>query len=406
MALIILDRSHLAEESLSQVAQNTNLTHFAFGSKARLVHDVTNVKLSQQLDIFESNIDRAFLSGASGRLLDYIGELAGIERPKAQSANVSSEEKNFNFFTYDGTFGDINNSNDISIPQGTRVSNSLDSSSRVYYRTTEDILLPASENRFFFSARSEEQGADSNVGEHSLNTHNFTNYADILNNSLLVTNSSSISYGKDELDDESYRFLIQQQSLTNAKANFIAIDSSLRLIPGISDVKRVLYKRGIATADWIIKAVTPTIPDTLIQSAQKSIDETKADSLDHRAVAPDTIDLQLTISLTYKERFTSAEKNKIKTSVRKSLISYVNNLDIGQKLILDQLVKVILNSSDKIESVGTVSKKIDKLIIYKHSFITGSKIKKTLLADYNTTSYERVIIDPNTESPVTIFDNN
>ncbi len=406
MATLTLDRSHLTEEGLNQLAQNTNLTHLAFGSKSRVLHDILVQKLEQQLTIFEQNVDKAFLRGAEGQLLEFFGEVSGVEKPKAQKASVSAEEKNFNFFTLETNFGAINNDNDIVIPKGTKIFNSPESTEKINYILTQDLILPSDETRVFFSARSEVAGSEVNVGEHTLNFHNFTNYADVLNNTLFVTNSASVTYGRPELDDESYRFLIKQQPLSNAKANFTAIDTALKQIPGVADVKRILYRRGIGTSDWIVKAVTPTVPDSLLDLCQRAIDDIKSDGLDHRAVAPETVGLQLFFSVTYKERLEDKEKSKIKTTIRRNITNYVNGLEIGRKLVLDQLINQILSSSDKIESLGTFDKKFDKIVVFKHSVVTNSRIKKVLLSDYQTEEHERVIIEPNAETPISIFDNN
>jgi hypothetical protein len=407
MATLSLDRSHLTEESLVKLAENTNLTHLAFGSKARVLHDILNDKLDQQLILFEDNIDKGFLRGAEGSLLDFFAEVYDLERPQDERAFVSNEEKNFNWFTLEANFGAINNGEDILIPKGRRVFNSPElEDDTVVYVTTQDIALPANETRVFFAARSVSLGEEVNVGENTMNFHDFTGYADALNDSLLVSNSSSIAYGQNELDDESFRFLIKQQPLAAEKANFTAIDTALRQIPGIASVTRLLYRRGIGTSDWIIKAVTPTVPATPLQLAQDTIDQTKSDGLDHLALAPDTIGLQLFFTLTYKERLEDADKTRIKSNVRRSLIDYVNSLDIGQKLILDQLVHVILNSSEQIASVGTPEQKFDKIVIFKRSEITNSKTKKVLLGDFTAEEEERVIIEPEVENPISIFDAN
>lgn len=406
MANLTIDRSHLTEEALVRLADNTNLTHLAFGSKARVMYDILADKLSKQLDAFENNIDKAFLRGSEGYLLDYFAEVYGLQRPQAQRAHVSSEEQNFKFYTLEPNFGAINNGEDILVLKGTRIFNTEESLGRINYITIEDVVLPADESEFYFSARSEDFGNDVNVGENTLNLHNFSAYADSLNETLFVTNSASITYGQPELDDESFKFLIKQQPLASEKANFSAIETQIRQVPGVADFNRILYSRGIGTADWIIKSITPTTPSALVSLVQDAIDSVKSDGLDHVAFAPSAVGLQMFFTLTYKGRLEDTEKSKIKIAVRRNLSNYVNSLDIGQKLVLDQLINIILNSSERIESIGTPDKKFDKLVLFKYSEITSSRLKKILLSDYQATERERVIIEPGVESPISIFDNN
>lgn len=408
MPTILLDRSHISNDSLIDLAENTNITHLSFGSISRVIHDILNSKLESQLQLFENNIDKGVLRGASGGLLDLFGEAQGIDRTPAKSAFVSSEEQNFNFYTLEPDFGSINGGQDIVIPKGSvRVTNSSEEDvDNVVYVNTEDIVLPAAENKIFFSARSLNRGNEVNVGENTLTFHSFTNYADSLNNSLLITNSSAITSGRPELDDDSYRFLISQQPLAKEKANTTAIRTGLLQIPGIASVTRIPFRRGIGTVDWIIKAVTPTVSSQLLTVAQNFINETASDGMDNRAVAPDTVGLQLFFTLTYTENLENREKSRIKETIRRNLTTAVNGLDIGEPLLLDQLINVILNSSEKIARIGTSKQKFDKLVIYVTSQLTNSRLKKVLLGDFDTRPQQRVIIEPNVETPISIFDNN
>ena len=409
MSTLTVDRSHLTEQDLTTLAQNTNITHLAFGSKARIVHDTVNAKLNAQLDVFQSNVDLGFLRGAVGQFLDFFGEVFNTQRQLAQQAQISDTEGNINFYTLQPSFGSINNGNDIILPVGTNIFSTPDASdpSRVTYTTTKVYTLPAAQNQMFISANSQTYGQNANVGENSLNFTDFTNYADILNQSLLVTNSTSIAYGSDATTDDNYRYLIKQQAVAGEKANFTAIQTALLQIPGVSDVKRILYTRGIGTADWIIRSTTPTISATLLTLCQAAIDLNKSDGLDHQAVAPTLIGLQLYISITYVGSLQSTIKTQIKNQLTTNITNYVNNLDIGDALVLDELLKIVLTSSAQIQSIGfSFSQPFDQTIIYKRSQISNSRLKRKLIGDYKTAGYERVVLEPTLNLPITLTDLN
>jgi len=410
MAFLNLDTDLIAEETLKELTDKTNITYLSPGSKARLLLDIMNDKLGVQAEQFDFNVGKAFIRNANGKLLDFIGEIFGVSRNLKEKAEVSKEEGNFFFYTFENNFGELNNSEDIIIPiGGVKIYNTLDPDiPQITYVNTEQIVLPVTDEKIYFSAESREFGDTSNVGSNTMVYHNFTGYAKATDKTLLVNNTASITYGKDDESDENYRFRIQQQTIAGEAGNYAAIRLNLLSISGISDLIRIKYPRGIGTADWLIKAVTPEVPERLIDLAQAAIDEKQSEGLENTAKAPVAIGLQVQFSLTYRGRLEDQIKELIKTTVRRQIISYVNNLDIGESLIIDQLVKTILNSDERILSIGAANavSNFERITIFKRSMVSNSKVKRTLIGDYKTKENERVIVEPTIIDPIIITDNN
>ena len=410
MGFLNLNYNLITEESIQFLGQNTKITYLNPGSKARAILDSVNDKLFQQSVQLEENTGRAFLRFASGQLLDYIGEVFGVERLLSEKAEVYSEENNFYFYTSQTNFGAINGGNDIIIDAGTAtIYDRLNyNEAKAIYKNKDKIILPAGEKKVFFSAAAVGYGSDYNSGTNSLNFHNFTSYSDAVNGSLFVSNQSAITYGRDDESDDNFRYRIKQQTLSSEAANDTAIRSALLTVAGISEVIKIKYPRGIGTADWIIKAVTSEVSQSLIDSAQNAINEVQAEGSENLAVAPYIIGLTMSFYLTYVSGVSDKDKINIKQMIRTSLTRYVNSLSIGQKLTLDQLVKIILSSSKLIESLGKTGDKSDfeRLSIIKRSSVDNSLIRRTLTNDYIAKFNERVIIEPNVSEPIIIKDNN
>lgn len=410
MAFLNLNTEYITEETLKELSNKTNITYLSPGAKARLLLDIMNDKLGLQAEQFDANVGRAFIRNATGKLLDFIGEIYGVQRKLKKKAEISKEEKNFFFYTYENNFGEINNFQDIVIPPNTvKIFNTLDpDATQIVYTNTELIVLPSTESRVYFSAESRDFGTGSNVGSGTMNFHNFTGYADAISKTLLVSNTSSITYGEDDESDENYRFRIQQQTIAGEAGNYSAIRLNLLSVAGISDVVRIKYPRGIGTADWLIKAVTPEVPQRLIDLAQEAINQKQSEGLENVARAPVTIGLQLEFSLTYRGRLEDQIKELIKTSVKRKVIEYVNSLDIGEELVIDQIVKVILNSDERILSIGEPgsTSNFERITLYKRSPISDSKVKRTIIDNYKTKYNERVIIEPSIIDALIVTDNN
>ena len=410
MGYLDLTTSFISEQSLQQLAENSNINFLSPGGKARALLDIVNDKLGLQASQFDLNTGKAFIRNAEGLLLDYIGEIFGIQRRVPIRADVTAAENNFYFYTLESNFGAINLGADIAIPRGAlRVYNTEDpNAQRISYINTEDILLPAGEDRVYFGAEALDTGAGANVGANSLVFHNYNNYADAINRSLLVSNNSSITYGEEVESDANFRFRIQQQAIAGEAANFSAIRLALLSVPGVSDVVRIRYPRGIGTADWLIKAVTPEVPQSLVDTCQVVIDEVQAEGTESLAKAPVTIGLELGFSITYRTVLDENAKTQVKNEIIRNVTTYVNSLAIAEKPVIDQIKKTILNTDNRIESLGDPDSTQDfrRVNIYKRSATSDSVVRRAIIGDYNTKSNERVIIEPTIATPIAITDNN
>jgi len=410
MALLDLNVDFITEQTIQSLADNTNITHLSPGSKARLLLDIINDKLGIQANQFDANTGKAFIRNASGLLLDFIGEIYGVPRQLKTKPRISKEERNFYLYTFQNNFGEINNSEPINIPAGNIAIYNTDNpdEKQIVYTNTENITLPALENIVYFSAAAQGMGTDYNIGSNTMTYHDFTNYADSINQTLLVNNDASVVAALDDESDDNYRFRIQQQTLAGEAANYTAIRLNLLSVAGISDAVRMQYPRGIGTSDWLIKSVTPEVPQRLLDIAQQAIDDKAADGMENLAKAPVTIGVQLVFSITYRSLLEDSVKNLIKNNVRTQLISYINNLDIGESLVIDQLVKIVLNADDRILSMGVTSSSanFERINIYKRSALSNSKVRRTIIKDYVALANERVIVEPTIIDPVIISDNN
>lgn len=410
MELLDLNTQAIVSNALQRLNNFTNLTFLSPGSKARLLVDILSEELGLQASQFDLNVGAGLLRKATGVTLDYIGELFGLERLQEVQADVVSAEQNFSLYTLNTSFGDINNGSDIIIEPGAlRISNIEDfTTDATVYVNTSQIILKANENNVYFDAQALSAGAKANVGSRTLVHHNFTNYADSLNRSLLVINNQSITYGRDREDDENYRYRIQKEKISSEAGNETAIRLALLVIPGVADVVRIPYARGIGTCDWLISSTSIAVSQELLDIAQEAIESKQSVGMSNIAKSPVLIGTEYIFSINYKGRLEDAQKDKIKADIKKNISDYVNNLEIAEPLILDQVVRIVLSSSDLIESMGDAdsSENFKNIFLYKRSELSNSLTRKSLTGNYTPKSYERVVLETTIASPITIIDNN
>lgn len=397
-------------DSLQKLNDYTNLTFLSPGSKVRSIIEILGEELGIEAEKLDSNVGAPLIRKAKGVMLDFLGEMYGLQRKMEQKAELFSEEENFVLYTLAPSFGDINAGEDIIIGVGQiNVYNTLDKGpAQIVYTNTERIILPRNQNKIYFSATAREAGAKSNTGARTLNFHDFTNYADSLNRTLLVTNNESITYGSDTESDDNFRYRIQKEKISAEAGNETAIRLGILMVPGVADVVRIPYARGVGTTDWLIKSISPVAPESLILAVQTVVDSIQSTGTGNIVRSPNIVGLEMSFPLKYKGTLQDRDKDKIKAEVRKKISDYVNNLNIGENLIIDQIVRIVLNSSDQIESMGdpNSSGNFSKLYVHKRSGYSNSITRKSLVGDYKAKKYERVILEPKVEAPIVIRDIN
>ena len=402
MPLFARSYNDILEDSLLELIQNTRLSKVPNGAKARAVLETVARQASTAYKIFDLNLARAFLSGASGRYLDLIGEILGVTRAGLETARADSQSRTVRFYVDVGTFGDINGEATFTVSRGTTIAADDQFDTKVY-KTTLPAVASASSSEVFVAAEAVIPGPNSNVGANVLNFHDFIDYTDSANDSLKVTNVASILTGAEVENDTNYRFRISNQVLSAEAANGTAIRLAALLVPGVADVKIVKFAYGIGSFRLLIKSTTPSVPDSLINTVQVAINGIEA--LGNLGIAdrPDETGMSLVVTLRYRRKLPGDERDTIEEGVRTALRDYINTLDIAEDFILNEGVERVLGVSSEILDMGLPNKPFDSIFVYKETLLRENKIRNELLGNYSPADSERLIIEPSVAEPIRIL---
>lgn len=401
MPLFARSYQELMADSLEELATNTNITKLSAGGIARALLESINKRLSEAYETFDLNLARAFVSSAPGQYLELIGTILGVERESSVAASADADTEVIKFYVNSGTFGDINNGNDIVLTQGILISTQAGNGGTLY-RTITETRLPAAGNSEWVSAMAVVPGDDFNVGVSSLIYHDFTDYADYLNNSLLVTNIYQIANGKNFENDTNYRFRIVNKALELEAANETAIRLAVLSTPGVADVVLIPKYRGIGTLGAIIKATLPTVSQSLIDSVSVNVEKVKSMGDVAFIRKPKETGITMKLTVHYSQRLPENELENIEDTIKDSITEFINNLDIGESLIINKLAAELFAASDYISNLGEAGKPFDELYIHVESQLEDNKIRQKLLGDYTPNTDERIIIEPSYTTPITL----
>lgn len=390
--LLTRDSDRILGELLYEVSSSTGLTRTSPGSKVRSLLEAISKEIGRLYTQLDVNIVQAFLSGASDKYLDFFGELLNMPKFGQESATVSATHKNIRFYVDSGKFGDINDGISILIPAGTLIG-TLPAARGAQYRLTYDVLLPFSKSEVYVTAEAVQSGSAGNLGAHQLIYHNFNNYADSLNKTLKVTNLAEITTGHEPEDPENYRYRLANALVASEQANDIAVRLAILSVPGIADMVFIPYHRGLGSFDVIIKSVSPYATPALLSAVQNAVARVTSLGVLGTIRAPKEVGVSLEILLKLTEVVSDEAALGIISSVRQAVGDYVNNLDIGQSLIINEIVQRVMAVDERIKDMGTPGKPLESIYIYKPTRLQDSKIRSLLTTNYETLADERAIIE-------------
>lgn len=392
MTLFSESQDKIFGDVLLHIVNNTNISRTSPGSKVRAIAEAMSYKMGKMWRTFDLNVGQAFIDGAKGQYLDYIGDMMGVSRLGQTFASVSALDQNIKFYVDSGTFGTINGGSSINIPTGTIIS-TQPAAEGIRYRVLASTILSSSDSEGYVSVQSISAGSKVNVGSGTLIYHNFNNYSDSVNSTLKVVNEGDIIQAQDVESDTNFRFRITNQLLNLERANSTAIRLAALNVPGVADVVVIPYHRGIGTFDIILKSVTPTVSSNLISAAQLAVDQVTAQGVVGTVRGPTEIGLSLVGTLSLKRVISAQEESNLIDAVTTNMTDYINGLDIAEDFIVNEAIERVLSTAEVIKNLGTTTKPFDNMYVYSPSALEDNKVRATLIDDYSPASDARIIVE-------------
>jgi phage-related baseplate assembly protein len=369
------------------ILQSTGIKNISPGGKARALADI----IADRMGDLEA---RSFITASQNLLpfattdaLDAIGDIYGVQRIAAQDATSPSSDGNFIFFVTSGTFGDVNSGQDILIPAGTRIFTAA-SNGPVY---TVDIptTLPATSASISVNASALDAGSLGNAPANVFNRHSFANYAQSTFGTLLVTNNFGIIGGRDAEDDESYRFRINLKLQSVGGAGEVDLRAAILQIPGIQDV---VFSSLAGTYLVYVYGISPAVPPSLLSLVQTSINARTAYPLTGTAVVPDLVGVSLSTTLQLKSGLSTVDQSSVISNAQQAAANYINNLTIGQELVINEIAALVLGSDTRILDIGDPNEPLLEIFIWR-SRTDGTRYSRFLINDYPPATGERIVVE-------------
>ena len=351
-----------------ELTKRTNITNFTRDSKVRALSDVF---VDEQLAHREETVNAFYsnqMAHARGDQLDAIGTSKGVPRREATFASASRVESNVAFFVETGTFGSINGGADIIIPSGTTVfsdplSNEL--GSVIEYETVGVHVLLSIDSIAFISVKAKHSGTSSNVGQHVLRSHSFTQYIDAASGSLLVMNFYPILNAREKESDDLYRFRLSQHYNRIMSINATRTKLESIEVPGVVDARIEAGHFGIGTAGVIVLGSEFQSNSNLVSGVQSRLDSIKGPGMNFYAIPATEVQVDLTLEVSSSTSLSLADQSRMRAEINRACLGYFRTVSLGGVVSLEQLGRAINTNTNRLVSIGQIGGKN----LFKKAFI-------------------------------------
>lgn len=241
-----------AEEFSSYIKNNQDISNYYVMDKSVIAEMFATIYQSMT-SIYES----AKVEYAEGSDLDNIGDIVGITRPQATSAEVECT------FTLIGSV-----EGDVTIPSGVIVA----TSGGIEYQTIEDIFIADGESETTVPCRAVIPGVKSKVIESSI-----TRIISELEYGLRVTNENGSSGGTEAYTDDEYRYLLMNWTKIYIKGSAEAFEYYFASFDGIDSYRIVPNWDGTGTIKCILSPGTSEQLNRAYDDLQNTITQSTED---------------------------------------------------------------------------------------------------------------------------------
>lgn len=323
--------------------------------------------IGSEIEIIENEIYdyfyRSNITNASGEDLE---ATASSDYNTSRLIPTVGSSDQFYFFTTGGlTFGDLNDGEDITIPEGTLLGLSTPvENSNVIYEIKEQVLLRADLSETPFYAESRSTGSDQNVAESTIRFHNFNNYTRSAEDLLKITNSRAITNASDQETDESLRLRCVGQNQRQVERNKNYIFLSLLEESSVYDFEIIESYYGIGTVGVIVKGNGGGEVSDAVLSRLDDLIATEAKHLGQQIIFSKGLKVKLEIDIdceSTNSNLTSEEKQDLESTLISAVFENIKSQEFN-KIINFISLENDLKTIYGIKKVGTNNSILTQII--------------------------------------------
>jgi hypothetical protein len=346
-------KNNLFNNMQSRFGNISNNRDSTFSNFSETIGDELNILRREMSNEFASTQ----MSNASGVMLDNIAsERYNLLRRPASYASALDEESNIYFYVETGTFGDINEGQNINIPAGTLISVKENGfGENLSYEILYDYVLDSENSEYYCSARSLDTGYSQNVDKQSLRFHNFREYSRYEQNLLKVNNRFAILNGSDKESDQLFKSRVNNFLTASLNLNQDLLTLQSVMVPGVTEVRLIENYFGIGSLGLVVFGSGRESSRALIELVENRVLEIASPGTSISVVGGVTVYIDFDIRVYIKAKLNILEKDEIVNRIKTYVYSLVESAEITGNINLNRISNMIRSSisSDDILGIGS-----------------------------------------------------
>lgn len=148
--------------------------------------------------------------------------------------------------------------------------------------------------------------------------------------------------------DDNFRYRITQQCLTLATSNETAVYLTALTVPGVAQVILKPYSMGAGSFSVIILTETGADDEQVKEDVRTALTNVHGYGIRYNVMTPTITYISLKQRLYIKDTVPDITKQEIRYNVQLALLEYLQNLGIGEDIVVDKITQIVMNTSSDI----------------------------------------------------------
>lgn len=147
-------------------------------------------------------------------------------------------------------------------------------------------------------------------------------------------------------EDNSYKLRISEQITALEAANELAIRMTILSVSGVQDVHMQPYTFGTGSFSAFIITEDAVVSEDVIAAIKEKVNDVIAYGTKYEITGPDLVPVEIGVKLILLNG--APAPDSIKFAVKDKLREYINSKNIGEELIINEIIEIVMSVSSSI----------------------------------------------------------
>ena len=164
--------------------------------------------------------------------------------------------------------------------------------------------------------------------------------------------------------DNDYRYRISQSTLTAATANQTSIKLAAMSVEGVQSVIMKQYTCGSGSFSLYVVSEFSITPESILTNVKSAVEAVTGYGIKSDILSPIIKDVKLELTIAFSPLATEEDRALIVNDVRIKIVGVINTMDVGESLIIKDLISTVTQMNSMIKDAYLSSLRIDDQLVF------------------------------------------